>query len=186
MGCFGVPRCHETAGNKEKLGEKDKEIQKEETQNATETATILWRFLLAIFDYKTGDFLKIWAIFVPTNRGYSHIFITFQRFARMASNLQFAIFNAPKRDSQKRGSVREASGASLESGANRFARTGHLRGRGYHIKELRTQRNIFAKIPSSTRNSFQRSASHGHVGATASLQNNRNSSVHAEIITKII
>ena len=34
VGCFGVPRCHETAGNKKKQGEKDKEIQKEETQNA--------------------------------------------------------------------------------------------------------------------------------------------------------
>ena len=33
MGCFGVPRCHETAGNKEKQGEKDKEIEKEETKN---------------------------------------------------------------------------------------------------------------------------------------------------------
>ena len=31
-GCFGVPRCHETAGNKEKQGEKDKEIDKEKPQ----------------------------------------------------------------------------------------------------------------------------------------------------------
>ena len=30
-GLFGVPRCHETAGNKEKQGEKDKENEKEET-----------------------------------------------------------------------------------------------------------------------------------------------------------
>ena len=70
MGCFGVPRCHETAGTKEKQGEKDKEIEKEETQNATKTATVLWRLLLTIFDYKTGEF-EILTIFVPTNRGYS-------------------------------------------------------------------------------------------------------------------
>ena len=61
--------------NKEKQGEKEKEIEKEETKNATKTATILWRFLLAIFDYKTGDFFEILAIFMPTNRGYSHIYI---------------------------------------------------------------------------------------------------------------
>ena len=65
VGCFGVPRCHETAGNKEKQGEKDKEIEKEETQNATKNATILWLFLLAIFDYKTGDFLRFWPFFGP-------------------------------------------------------------------------------------------------------------------------
>ena len=69
MGCFGVPRCHEAAGNKEKQGEKDKE--REETQNTTKTATILWRFWLAIFDYKTGDVLKIWAMLGPTNWGYN-------------------------------------------------------------------------------------------------------------------
>ena len=44
----------------EKQREKDKEIEKEETKNATKTATILWRFLLAIFDYKTGGFLRFW------------------------------------------------------------------------------------------------------------------------------
>ena len=65
MGCFGVPRCHETAGNKEKQGERDKDIEKEETKNATKTATILWRFLLAIFDYKTGDFLRFWPFLRP-------------------------------------------------------------------------------------------------------------------------
>ena len=58
------PRCHETAGNKEKRGEKDKEIEKEETRNATKTATILWRFLLAIFDYKTV-FLRFWPFLCP-------------------------------------------------------------------------------------------------------------------------
>ena len=35
------------------------------------------------------------------------IFITFEQFARIASNLRFAIFKAPKRDSQKGGSDRE-------------------------------------------------------------------------------
>ena len=34
---------------KEKQGEKDKAMKKEETENAPKTATILWRFLLAIF-----------------------------------------------------------------------------------------------------------------------------------------
>ena len=77
MGCFGVPRCHETAGNKEKQGERDKDIEKEETKNATKTATILWRFLLAIFDYKTGDFLRFWPFLRPPNRGYSRIFLFF-------------------------------------------------------------------------------------------------------------
>ena len=48
--------------NKEK---KDKEIENEETKNATKTATILWRFLLAIFDYKPGDFLRFWPFLCP-------------------------------------------------------------------------------------------------------------------------
>ena len=34
-------------------------------------------------------------------------FITCERFARIASNLRFAMFSPPKRDSQKKGSVRE-------------------------------------------------------------------------------
>ena len=55
-GLFWVPRWQETAGNMEKQGEKDKDIEKEKTNNTTKTATILWRFLLAIFDKKTGDF----------------------------------------------------------------------------------------------------------------------------------
>ena len=57
--------------------------------------------------------------------------ITCERFARIASNLRFAIFYPPppKRDSQKRGSVREPQNDSRESGdsresANRFARIG--------------------------------------------------------------
>ena len=75
MGCFGVPRCHETAGNKEKQGEKDKEIEKEETKNATKTATILWRFLLAIFDYKTGDFLRFWPFYAHQSRLQPYIYI---------------------------------------------------------------------------------------------------------------
>ena len=74
MGCgFGVPRCHETAGDKEKQGEKDKDIEEEETKNATKTATILWWFLLAILTLKLG-ISEILAIFMPTNRGYSHFY----------------------------------------------------------------------------------------------------------------
>ena len=48
-----IPRWHETAGNKEKHGENDEEIKKEETENTTKAATILWRFLLAIFHCKS-------------------------------------------------------------------------------------------------------------------------------------
>ena len=65
MGSLGVPRCHETAGNKEKQVKKDKEIEKEETKNAIKTATILWRFLLAIFDCKIGDFARFWPLLCP-------------------------------------------------------------------------------------------------------------------------
>ena len=45
-----------------------------------------------------------------------NIFITCKRFARIGSNLRFAVFSAPKRDSQKWGSVGEPSGDSRESG----------------------------------------------------------------------
>ena len=65
VGCFGVPRWQKTAGNKEKRGENDKEFEKEETTDATKTATILWRFMLAILDYKTGDFLRFWPFLCP-------------------------------------------------------------------------------------------------------------------------
>ena len=58
MGCFRVPRWDETAGNKEKQGEKDKEIEKEEAENTRNTATILWLSLGAISNYKTGHFLR--------------------------------------------------------------------------------------------------------------------------------
>ena len=34
VGCFGGPRCHETAGKKKKQGENDKELEKEETNMA--------------------------------------------------------------------------------------------------------------------------------------------------------
>ena len=51
---MGIP--DETARNKERQGEKDKEIEKEETGNTRETATILWLSLEAIFNYKTGHF----------------------------------------------------------------------------------------------------------------------------------
>ena len=72
MGFQDVMKQQEIRRNKEKG---DKNIEKEETKNATKTATILWRFLLAIFDYKTGDFFEVLAIFAPTNRGYNHIYI---------------------------------------------------------------------------------------------------------------
>ena len=49
--------------------------------------------------------------------------ITFERFARIASNLRFAIFNAPERGSQESGSAREPSGDSRKS-PSRFARIG--------------------------------------------------------------
>ena len=42
--------------------------------------------------------------------------ITFKRFARIASNLRFAIFSPPKRDSKKRGSVRKPSTDLCASG----------------------------------------------------------------------
>ena len=59
MGCVGVPRWHETAGNKEKHGEKDKDIEKEEAKNTRNTAKILWLSLGAVFNYKTGQILRI-------------------------------------------------------------------------------------------------------------------------------
>ena len=58
MGCLGVPRWHETGGNKEKQGEKVKEIEKEEEEISRKTATILWLSLGAIFSSKTGHFLR--------------------------------------------------------------------------------------------------------------------------------
>ena len=48
MGFFGVPRWHETAGNKEKQREKDKETEKEET----------------LYDW---GFLQIFAFFGPAS-----------------------------------------------------------------------------------------------------------------------
>ena len=48
-----VLKQHEIRRNK---GKKDKEPEKEETENTTKTATILWRFSLAILHYKTGKF----------------------------------------------------------------------------------------------------------------------------------
>ena len=68
----------------------------------------------------------------------------FERFARIASNLRFATFSPPKRDSQKRGSVREPWSDSRESGnsresANRCARIGR-------IKKSRLILSVFPKI----------------------------------------
>ena len=61
MGCLGFPRWHETAGSKEKHGEHDKEIEKEEAENTRKTATILWLSLGVIFNNETGYFLKTFA-----------------------------------------------------------------------------------------------------------------------------
>ena len=79
MGCFGVPRWHETAGNRKKQGEKDKESEKEKPKTQQNRHDFVAVFV-GHFDCKTGDllgiFLKILAIFVPTNRGYSQKFGT--------------------------------------------------------------------------------------------------------------
>ena len=74
MGCFGVLRWHETARAKEKQGEKDKGIGNKKKPKTQKNTTILWRFLLAIFDYETV-FFEIFAIFVPTNRGYNQRYV---------------------------------------------------------------------------------------------------------------
>ena len=55
---MGVPRWHETTGNKEKQGGKRQRIEKEEADNTRKTATIWWLSLGAIFNYKTGHFLR--------------------------------------------------------------------------------------------------------------------------------
>ena len=65
-GLLGVPRWDETAGNKEKQGEKDKKIDKEESKNTRKTATILWLSFRAILNNKTGNVFKIFACFGPT------------------------------------------------------------------------------------------------------------------------
>ena len=58
LSCLGIPRWDETAGNKERQGENDKEIEKEKAENTRKTATILWLSLRAIFNYKTGHFSR--------------------------------------------------------------------------------------------------------------------------------
>ena len=58
-GLFGVPKCHETARNKEKQREEDKDFEEEETENTRKTATILWRVFLAIFHYKIVSLLML-------------------------------------------------------------------------------------------------------------------------------
>ena len=55
---MGAPRWDETARNKEEQGEKDKDIEKEETENTRKIATILWLSLRAIFNHKTGHILR--------------------------------------------------------------------------------------------------------------------------------
>ena len=47
---------HQTAGNIEEQGEKTLRNWERWAKHATKTATILWRVLLGIFDYKSGDF----------------------------------------------------------------------------------------------------------------------------------
>ena len=54
LGIQDVMKQQEIRRNKEKK----REIEEEETQNTTKTATILWRFLAAIFDYKIGELLR--------------------------------------------------------------------------------------------------------------------------------
>ena len=69
--------------------------------------------------------------FVPTDsresmrRKTQSIFITFERFARSASNLRFAVFLSLKRDSQKNGSAREPYKDSRESGHLSFTALNH-------------------------------------------------------------
>ena len=46
---------------KRNKGKKDKEIKKEESENTTKTATILWRFLLAIYLFFFVAFCLFWA-----------------------------------------------------------------------------------------------------------------------------
>ena len=62
LGFQDVMKQHERRRNKEK---KTKNLRKKKPKWPTKTATILWRFLLAIFDYKTGDFLRYWAFLCP-------------------------------------------------------------------------------------------------------------------------
>ena len=52
-----VSRWHETAGNKQKRGEKDKDIERKEAENTRKTATILWLSLGATI--KLGIFSDV-------------------------------------------------------------------------------------------------------------------------------
>ena len=54
---------------------------------------------------ESGRFARIDSCKSIRRRNYFHN--VFERFARIASSLRFANFSAPKRDLQKRGSVRE-------------------------------------------------------------------------------
>ena len=56
MDCFGVPRCHETAGNKEKQGEKDKEIEKEKPQMQQKPPRFCGGFCWPFLTIKLGIF----------------------------------------------------------------------------------------------------------------------------------
>ena len=58
LGFQDVMKQQEIRKNKEK---KTKKLRKKKPK----TATILWRFLLAIFDYKIGDFLRFWPFLCP-------------------------------------------------------------------------------------------------------------------------
>ena len=74
-----------------------------------------WNFRARLkISIEIEHFERDWILLIAGPSGYR--FITFERFARIASNLRFAIFSAPKPDAQKRGSVQEPSGDPRESG----------------------------------------------------------------------
>ena len=62
LGFQDVMKQQEIRRNKEK---KTKKLKRKRPKTQQKTATILWRFLFAIFDYKTGDFLRFWPCLCP-------------------------------------------------------------------------------------------------------------------------
>ena len=62
MGIQDVMKQQEIRRNKEK---RTKKSRKKKPQTPTKTAAILWRVLLAIFDYKTGEFFRFWPFLCP-------------------------------------------------------------------------------------------------------------------------
>ena len=74
VGCFGVPRCHETAGNKEKQGEKTKKLRKKKPKMQQKPPRFCGGFCWAIFDNKIGDFLRFWPFFAHQSRLQLYIY----------------------------------------------------------------------------------------------------------------